>query len=178
MRRMPIPHRVASFNHQGCPRGCYGVLGQISLGYPPVRGRLHTCYSPVRRSPARNVAIPSAAPRLACVKPVASVHPEPGSNSSLLLYSSLNLLYCSKSPLGRPGRVNARISFLLLKRNHRREQSLLLLHYNCSPRSSDLKKYRKHFNDLFSHKTAIFWPKSGAKVRRLFLTTKFFQHFF
>ncbi len=24
-----------------------------------------------------------AAPRLACVKPVASVHPEPGSNSSL-----------------------------------------------------------------------------------------------
>ena len=27
-----------------------------------------------------------AAPRLACVKPVASVHPEPGSNSPLLLY--------------------------------------------------------------------------------------------
>ncbi len=25
----------------------------------------------------------NAAPRLACVKPVASVHPEPGSNSSL-----------------------------------------------------------------------------------------------
>ena len=26
-----------------------------------------------------------AAPRLACVKPVASVHPEPGSNSSLFI---------------------------------------------------------------------------------------------
>ena len=30
----------------------------------------------------------SAAPRLACVKPVASVHPEPGSNSSLLFILS------------------------------------------------------------------------------------------
>ena len=32
------------------------------------------------------VAQSRAAPRLACVKPVASVHPEPGSNSSLLYY--------------------------------------------------------------------------------------------
>ena len=31
---------------------CYGVLGGISPGYPPVTARLHTCYSPVRRSPA------------------------------------------------------------------------------------------------------------------------------
>ena len=31
----------------------------------------------------RQASLP-AAPRLACVKPVASVHPEPGSNSSLL----------------------------------------------------------------------------------------------
>ena len=30
----------------------YGVLVQISLGYPPVTGRLHTRYAPVRRSPA------------------------------------------------------------------------------------------------------------------------------
>ena len=30
----------------------YAVLVGISPGYPPVAGRLHTCYSPVRRSPA------------------------------------------------------------------------------------------------------------------------------
>ena len=30
----------------------YAVLDEISLDYPPVTGRLHTCYSPVRRSPA------------------------------------------------------------------------------------------------------------------------------
>ena len=47
-------------------------------------GRFHTCYSPVRRSPAGRTSPSPAAPRLACVKPVASVHPEPGSNSSLL----------------------------------------------------------------------------------------------
>ena len=42
---------------------------------------MHTRYSPVRRSPA-SIATPDAA-RLACVRPAASVYPEPGSNSSL-----------------------------------------------------------------------------------------------
>ena len=49
-------------------------------------GRLHTCYAPVRRSPSNQASLINAAPRLACVKPVASVHPEPGSNSSLLYF--------------------------------------------------------------------------------------------
>ena len=31
---------------------CYAVLDGISPAYPPAMGRLHTCYSPVRRSPA------------------------------------------------------------------------------------------------------------------------------
>ena len=46
-------------------------------------GRLLTCYAPLRRSPSIYIAVHNAAPRLACVKPAASVHPEPGSNSSL-----------------------------------------------------------------------------------------------
>ena len=62
----------------------YAVLVRISPGYSPLTGRLHTCYSPVRRSPPE-YCYPCAAPRLACVRPVASVHPEPGSNSSLYL---------------------------------------------------------------------------------------------
>ena len=62
----------------------YEVLIQISLGYPSVKGRLHTRYAPVRRSlsPKTNT------PRLACVKPAASVHPEPGSNSSSYIVCS------------------------------------------------------------------------------------------
>ena len=70
---------------------CYGVLRDVSIDYPPHTGTLLTRYSPFRRSPAC-IATP-AAPRLACVKPAASVHPEPGSNSSLYNFykSSLSL---------------------------------------------------------------------------------------
>ena len=32
--------------------GTYAVLARVSPGYPPLPGRLPTCYSPVRRSPA------------------------------------------------------------------------------------------------------------------------------
>ena len=52
-----------------------------------MKGRLHTRYAPVRRSlcPKTNT------PRLACVKPAASVHPEPGSNSSSYIVDLNNL---------------------------------------------------------------------------------------
>ena len=65
---------------------CYEVLVRISPGYPSVTGRLHTRYSPVRRSPSVSASWYHVAPRLACVRPVASVHPEPGSNSSLYYF--------------------------------------------------------------------------------------------
>ena len=53
MRRMPIRHRIAPFPVRRCLHPDYAVLVGISPGYPPVAGRLHTCYSPVRRSPAK-----------------------------------------------------------------------------------------------------------------------------
>ena len=68
--------------------GKHRVLIRISPGYPLLRGRLDTRYSPVRRSPSICASTNHAAPRLACVKPVASVHPEPGSNSSLYKFVS------------------------------------------------------------------------------------------
>ena len=87
-RRLPNqthPHRTAMnlcSSLDAC-KGKHRVLIRISPGYPLLCGRLDTRYSPVRRSPSRFASKPHAAPRLACVKPVASVHPEPGSNSSL-----------------------------------------------------------------------------------------------
>ena len=51
---------------------CIGQVPYVLLTRAPVAGRRKQAFAP-------------AAPRLACVKPVASVHPEPGSNSSLLL---------------------------------------------------------------------------------------------
>ena len=72
------------FNKGPCDPSAYGGLGDVSIGYPPVTGMSLTRYAPLRRSPAC-IATP-AAPRLACVKPAASVHPEPGSNSSLYIH--------------------------------------------------------------------------------------------
>ena len=80
---------------------CHGVLVGVSTGYPPETGKLLTRYAPLRRSPSSVIANTHAAPRLACVKPAASVHPEPGSNSSLynfyiILSLSLTLIILSK----------------------------------------------------------------------------------
>ena len=49
---------------------CIGQVAHVLRTLPPV---------------AAGVLLPRAAPRLACVKPAASVHPEPGSNSSLYI---------------------------------------------------------------------------------------------
>ena len=61
-------------------------VGYVLLTHSPVAGR---------------VLLPPDAPRLACVKPVASVHPEPGSNSPLYSIS------------GTPQRGSARMSVLV-----------------------------------------------------------------
>ena len=59
----------------------YAVLPLVSQGYPPPKGRLPTCYSPVCYS-----CIPKdLTVQLACLKRTASVSSEPGSNSPLCL---------------------------------------------------------------------------------------------
>ena len=65
----------------------HGVLIRISPGYPPAAGGLHTRYAPVRHSHTPEGAFTV---RLACIRPAASVHPEPGSNSSLYIVVLLN----------------------------------------------------------------------------------------
>ena len=94
----PLPRQLANAPHAHplpellplTPKPCgKGVLCSISRNF----SRLSSCkgqvaYVLLTRAPVagrREQALASAAPRLACVKPVASVHPEPGSNSSLLL---------------------------------------------------------------------------------------------
>ena len=98
MERMPIYQRWIFNKYSHAGPLFYGVLIRLSPGYPPLIGKLHTRYSPVRRSPSICIATNHAAPRLACVKPVASVHPEPGSNSSLFklfYYPRSGIRYCS-----------------------------------------------------------------------------------
>ena len=79
----PHPLAINLCSNSNALIGKHRVLIRLSPGYALLRGRLDTRYSPVRRSPAICASTNPDAPRLACVKPVASVHPEPGSNSSL-----------------------------------------------------------------------------------------------
>ena len=68
--------------------GCYAVLARVSPGYPPLEGRLATCYSPGRHFTGATVLLQSHyLVRLACVRHAASVDSEPGSNSRLKLAS-------------------------------------------------------------------------------------------
>ena len=77
-RDPPKPPELSSPDHAAKRR--HPVLARVSVGYPRVQGRFLTCYSPVRRfQPSED----GFDPRLACVRPAASVRPEPGSNSPL-----------------------------------------------------------------------------------------------
>ena len=55
--REHIPGRK-TFHHQTCVKWSYPVLITVSGGYPKAKGRLLTCYSPVRRSSTTEVAFP------------------------------------------------------------------------------------------------------------------------
>ena len=146
---------------------CYEVLVRISPGYPSVTGRLHTRYSPVRRSPSVSASWHHVAPRLACVRPVASVHPEPGSNSSLydfflLFYTTcwlvtetftrLVLLFLSIV-------ISSRIACFSLSKTDCKSKGFILILQKKIP--------------LFSI-TAPLSRKACAKVRTFTLTSKFF----
>ena len=49
--RGPISYRYNLWRHGHVASTRYGILLEVSLGYLPVRGRLPTRYSPVRRCP-------------------------------------------------------------------------------------------------------------------------------
>ena len=77
---------------------CGGQVAYVLLTRAPVAGSCQQADSP-------------AAPRLACVKPVASVHPEPGSNSSLLYLVFFFFLALNTRPRGlRHGSLRATLA--------------------------------------------------------------------
>ena len=101
MRRMPIRSRIAPLTPKGCPLGVLRGIRPDFSGLSPCCGQV--AYVLLTRAPVaggRKQAFAPAAPRLACVKPVASVHPEPGSNSPLLV-SCLFLFLIEKQPIPR-----------------------------------------------------------------------------
>ena len=77
---MPVPNRVSALAPRGCPlRAAWRIIRRFHrLSARPglVAYALRT--RPPLSSPRRGIPV-----RLACIRPAASVHPEPGSNSSL-----------------------------------------------------------------------------------------------
>ena len=105
----------------------------------PCRGQV--AYALRTRAPvAGSPLLGPAAPRLACVKPAASVHPEPGSNSSLYIH----FITLSPIPTG-----------FLKKRNQRSRIQKLFSVLACTSFSL--------FNDLL--KKSRSFPNGTAKVQ-------------
>ncbi len=50
---MPIFNRLIFNKYHHVVPLYYEVLVRLSTGYPSVEGKLHTCYSPIRRSPPK-----------------------------------------------------------------------------------------------------------------------------
>ena len=108
----------------------------------------------MRRSPA-GIATP-AAPRLACVKPVASVHPEPGSNSSLFklfYYPRSGIRYCSPKSYFLTvsiRKINFPILVLLVELCKSLKELLSLSFLDCGCKGKDFFLTSKFFDEKFS----------------------------
>ena len=73
----PLLARFSAFTPQ-----LYGVLASVSQCYPPPKGRfLRVTHPSATRKNPKTFSV-----RLACVRHAASVHPEPGSNSPLIIF--------------------------------------------------------------------------------------------
>ena len=92
-----------------------------------------------------------AAPRLACVKPAASVHPEPGSNSSLYITNSLSL-----TPL--PSIKESTLSFFVLLVLACTYLSILSMNLSL-PFSKGLQRYTTFLNRQNFFAFFLPWPK-------------------
>ena len=140
-----------------------------------------------------------AAPRLACVKPVASVHPEPGSNSPLLLYFYHLFLCCPQT-----GELTAGRSLRLTEGFRPLPSSCILSHYfnvlsfvfhtsffrvasaKLSRNFEPCKSFCKFFQDFFRRVSFETWPPlryrrfsfCECKGRHFFITLQIFYKLF
>ena len=92
MGRMPVRPRVAAFAARGCPPTAAWRIARRFHRLSPRGGWVAYALRtrPPLSSPKKGTPV-----RLACIRPAASVHPEPGSNSSLY--------YCLSYPVPYPG---------------------------------------------------------------------------
>ena len=155
MGRMPVLLRPRSFNAKGCPKAsAWGITRRFHRLSP---GKGLVAYALRTRAPLslprREVPV-----RLACIRPAASVHPEPGSNSSLYYcctfsFSCLGLRYDSFVPYRRVS-------------PHRRPRSTLASYAGL--------KLSKNCPASLPPLPSSVWPKTAAKVQPFLISAILF----
>ncbi len=153
MRRRSIPWRGSC---RLWPRGLsvpwrHPALAGVSAWYSGPRGRLPTCYSPVRHSCI------AALVRLACIRHAAGVYPEPGSNSQCFIIeaapgSRLCDLYCDPSSYDTGRRIRYDswyVSYYFLPQCELTYYLVIFIFYDCMYWSSRSvfkeQSYPRHF---------------------------------
>ena len=144
---MPIRY-LKHLTHIPCRiKVLWGVNPRFHGLYPGIR---QVAYALLTRAPvAIKVLLPHDAPRLACVKPVASVHPEPGSNSSLfkLLYLMLRIRIYFQVIDGINYNTCTTCWYVNLSKNFR-------FHFDCGCKGKDFfltaKFFRRKIEKFFS----------------------------
>ena len=88
---------IGIFKHSRCLLCCYGVLDTVSSDYPPVTGRLLTCYAPFCRSPAKYCYFPLPLDLHVLSLPLAFILSQDQTLhcTSFILYSSSTILTSS-----------------------------------------------------------------------------------
>ena len=149
MGRMPLPGRVSAIRRKGCPlrraRGITRRFHRLSPGRGQVAYALRT--RPPLSTPRRGPPV-----RLACIRPAASVHPEPGSNSSLYIVVLILFFCCSwrihllSSLFGILGSLPFRLLFIgsLLSKNFATSISV-----DCGCKSTHFFLTRNTFLQIF-----------------------------
>ena len=166
MERIPISHRLATLIGSPCgapmPSGINLAFARLS------RSDWQVGYVLLTRAPvAIRIPLPEpyAAPRLACVKPVASVHPEPGSNSSLYISVSfvpyarnrscllidVGFIPSKQSLLSRPFGSCTTCLFFIISSFSTPFQEAFLIESGCKGRAfaRSLQTFSPHFFEKF-----------------------------
>ena len=163
MGRIPIAHRNQPFVMTPC--GITTASG-IKLAFARLsRSVRQVGYALLTRAPVAIIggqARLHAAPRLACVKPVASVHPEPGSNSSS--YLSFLFLFFLHDAAGNPAARFPEIRAAEPQKTAAARDTASL--------SSSYGIFSKNFSLNRSSR------KASAKVRTSYVMTKYNDKFF
>ena len=165
---MPVPTRPKALAHWGCP---LWAAWRIARRFHRLSAASGWVAYALRTRPPLSAPRKGPPARLACIRPAASVHPEPGSNSSLYYCSSIYFFSVSRVPLHPRALAREGPSLLPSKPLSPQRaaalcwpQTLKELALPCSPRSTPVpfrKRVQKYnlfpvpqwvFPKIFHHK--------------------------